>query len=284
MPMLPSGRHVALDPRPLQALLADAEYAPNIHHVMALKTWPDLMKWIGVLILVPESQAGEDRIPTEFSAQSLPLPEGLVAIPGGFRLDKLDKFTRDWSAEDRAAMREFVDGRARAFFDTFLESAEVCRSRLRQGSLDGRVLSRWYELGVHPAQEEGWDADDSPEWDTYDALAALSSALAAMRSAKLPAGYDEPRMRIGAFWNIALQQVPGLGESADGASPRRVAAGWREQGLLDRGDPERIHAIREQAVTECSILWQAGEEWRTLAPAAYAIVELVELSRAGDKS
>jgi hypothetical protein len=110
--MLPSGRHIGLSPEPLVKLFENAANFGNVHKIMALKDVSDLYPWIDVLSFVTEAKL-EDRAMGELADNALPAPPGMVAVRSGYRLCDWQAHASDWSAADRDAMREFLDGRTR---------------------------------------------------------------------------------------------------------------------------------------------------------------------------
>ena len=62
MPMLPSGRHVAILFQPLHDLLSDAANVMNVHKVLGIQHKKDLHAFAEVLWLVPEEQASKEQV------------------------------------------------------------------------------------------------------------------------------------------------------------------------------------------------------------------------------
>ena len=155
MPMLPSGRHVGLDPSPLVALLEEGHSPFNVHHLFAIRRWPDLWPWIDVVLFVPADEAQAAPKP-RMGAGALPLPPGLVPRPSGFRLDRCEALQADWADEDRAAFARFLHERAAPAFARHLDKALAVQAAVREHA-DGatRTLVAWWDAGVHPAQIEG---------------------------------------------------------------------------------------------------------------------------------
>jgi hypothetical protein len=58
-------------------------------------------------------------------------------------------------------MLEFLDERACKHFEQHLEYARSLQAKLRSAgaSFVSQVLAAWHDVGVHPAQEEGWPID-----------------------------------------------------------------------------------------------------------------------------
>ena len=133
MPMLPSGRHVGLDPSPLVALLQEGHSPFNVRHLFAIRRWPDLWPWIEVVLFVPSDEAA-DSAGLRQRADALPLPPGLVPRPSGFRLDRFEDLQADWPDEDRAAFARFLDERAAPAFARHLEKARAVQAVVREQS------------------------------------------------------------------------------------------------------------------------------------------------------
>jgi hypothetical protein len=161
MPMLPSGRHIVLSPAPLVDLLERANQPGNVQKVMALKEWPELHPWIDVLYLLPEGAAGS-RDDGAFSDNSLPAPPGMVAVKAGYRLNDWESRAAEWNDEDRVAMRQFLDERARGHYEQRLVAARDLQDKLRSpgAGFVTQVLAGWHDAGIHPAQEDGWEKDE----------------------------------------------------------------------------------------------------------------------------
>jgi len=146
MPMLPSGRHVGLDPSPLIALLEEAHAPTNVHHLFAIRQWPDLWRWIDVVLLVPAAEA-DDSPGRQMRADAL--PPGLVPRTTGFRLDRLQALQADWTDEDRAAFARFLHERAAPAFARHLAKARAVQAALRghAGGPAQTQSARWEQRG-----------------------------------------------------------------------------------------------------------------------------------------
>ena len=156
MPMLPSGRHVGLDPSPLVALLQEGHSPVNVRHLFAIRRWPDLWPWIDVVVFVPADEA-EGSAGLRSRADALPLPPGLVPRPSGFRLDDFETLQADWTADDRAAFARFLHERAAPAFARHLAKARAVQALVREhasGATQAQIA--WWDAGAHPAQLEGW--------------------------------------------------------------------------------------------------------------------------------
>jgi hypothetical protein len=283
MPQLPSGRHVALMPKPLDDLLKEGRLPGNIHKVLAIQTEADVFRYVDVLYLVPESEAGSQEGVLGLHAGSLPVPPGMAFIPAGFRLAEWEKHAAGWNAEDRAAFREFLAGRCAPVLREYLDTVRTGQARLREADDPlTRILVGWWDAGCHPAQEEGWNASDvgSPDWDDCDLLAALGQARALLPAHKEFASHWQAQARLDAFWNICRRELPlADGWPAADRSVRECAAEARGAGWLEGIDAGKRNWLHDQAVAECVALWSAlGDGFRAALPQPYGIVELVVVS------
>lgn len=177
MPQLPSGRKVAIDPAPLATLLGAARQAANIHKVMAIKTARDLYPYMAVIYFVSKVENDKQEAKElNYRSDSLPAPTDMVPKATGYCLSDWREFTSDWSEKDKVAMREFLEGRATALFDTGMAAVVKTQAELHEPSsfLTKALVGTW-DAGVHPAQEEGWAESNlgGTQWDDYDVLAAL---------------------------------------------------------------------------------------------------------------
>jgi len=284
MPQLPGGRQIAISPEPLNALLMQANHFGNIHKVMAIKSVDDLLRYIDVLRLVPEADAGGESLETNFTSDSLPVPAGLVCVPSGHHLSDWKAYAADWPEEDKAAFLEFLSGRAAPLLDEYLEAVVSTQEKLR-GAEDflTKVLVGWWEAGCHPAQEEGWDASDvgSPDWDDYDMLAALGLACAVLPQHEEFAAEQKTLWMLQSYWNIVrfdlqprLVAWPELSASVRDNAIRARQAGWLAQ--IDESKRSWLH---ENGVSVCVQLWSGyGDRLRAALPQPYGIIELVVVS------
>ena len=76
MPMLPSGRHVAILRDSLSELLDNAEQVTHVHKVLAIQDRADTYLYTDVLWLLPEGQASQEQVDSAFLDVSLPRPPG----------------------------------------------------------------------------------------------------------------------------------------------------------------------------------------------------------------
>ena len=158
MPTLPSGLAVAVDPAPLRKLLLDFDSPFNAHHLMALQSVDDLLRWLEVLILKPA-----DSLTAAEGANSQPArdgaPTGIRAVPVGVRLADWRSVASTWTDDDRAAFAAFIE-------ETILPAmaGPMANARMRQEALlktptfAGAFACMWRD-GAHPLQKQGGDDD-----------------------------------------------------------------------------------------------------------------------------
>lgn len=284
MPQLPSGRHVALMPTPLDKLLKEGRHFGNIHKVLAIKTEADVARFVDVLYLVPESEAGSQEGVLGLHDASLQVPPGMAFVPAGFRLSDWEKRAAGWSKEDRAAFREFLAGRCAPVLREWLDTVRTGQAKLRETDDPlARLLVAWWDAGCHPAQEEGWEASDvgTPDWDDYDLLAALGQACKLLPGHVVITGNEKPIWMLQSYWNIVRFDLqPRLDAWPDASvGVREAAAHAREQGWLEDMNAAKRDWLHGNGVSVCIQLWNAyGDKLRAVIPQPYGIIELVVLS------
>ena len=154
MPMLPSGRHVAILLQPLNALLHDAHNVVNVHKVLAIQHKKDVYPFTEVLWLVPQAEATKEQVDDAFLDGSLPRPPGLVPVRSGYRLSQFEQFAAEWSVEDRKAFWDFILVRADFVFDEAMAKSVLGQNFLRTQAGDLTMLMvAWWDAGIHPAQD-----------------------------------------------------------------------------------------------------------------------------------
>ncbi len=285
MPMLPSGRHVAITRNPLQTLLYDAASVVNVHKVLAICQKSDLYPLTEVLWLIPEDQATEEQVRESFLDGSLPRPPGFVAVQSGYRLSQSDKFAVGWSDEDLQAFWAFIHVRADHLFEEGLAIA-LAAHRLIRAEPDSyvKLMVAWWDAGVHPAQlgataEEG----ELPGWDSYDMLAAIDQMRAHMQAMELDDRLLNDRMRETAIWSHYTQLMPQLSSWTDLTTPTRTAAAQARAGKwLDVLGADARATLHKQLVYECVALWNHfGRQLEQDCPGPYKIIDLVVISPEG---
>lgn len=282
MPMLPSGRHVAILLQPLNALLHDVHNVVNVHKVLAIQHKKDVYPFTEVLWLVPQADATKEQVDDAFLDGSLPRPPGLVPVRSGYRLSQFEQFAAEWSVEDRKAFWEFILVRADFVFDEAMAKSLLGQNFLRTqaGGLT-KLMVAWWDAGVHPAQDGYAVAEgDTPVWDTYDMLAALGQMIIFLNMIDLDDALSADRMRLNAVWSVysdaipKLKAWPDLDQTPRGAAQRARAEQWLD--AMAEGERATLH---RQCVHECVMLWDHfGEQLPAVFPDCAKIIDLVVVS------
>ena len=282
MPMLPSGRHVAIDRTPFQVLLDDAASPFNVHKVLGICEKADIHPFTEVIWLLPEEQATEAQIDAAFLDGSLPRPPGLVPVRSSHRLSEFETFARDWSEEDKAVFWEFINVRAAYLFQEGLQVAMTVQKLLRtQAEGTTKVMVAWWDAGVHPSQvgtpvREG----ELPECDACDMLAVIGQMHGFMQTMQLDGRLLDDKMRQTAIWATLTRDVPRLKDWPTLAiAPRAAARAARESQWLDILPAGGREAMHRQFVYECVALWDHfGPRLEDDYPAQFELLNLVALS------
>ena len=205
MPMLPSGRHVAIIRAPLNELLDSAEITANVHKVLAIHEKTDLYPFTEVLWLLPQGQASQEQVDAAFLDRSLPRPAGFIPVKSGYFLNQSAKFSADWSDEDKAAFWKFIHVRADHLFDESLKLTVEVQNYLRTQSVGtAKLMVAWWDAGVHPVQEGApMQESELPTWDDYDMLAAIGKMRGHMQTMQLTGRLLDDRMRETAIWSLS---------------------------------------------------------------------------------
>ncbi len=285
MPMLPSGRHVAILRDPLNELLDNAEQVTHVHKVLAIQDRADTHLYTDVLWLLPEGQASQEQVDSAFLDGSLPRPPGLVPVRSGYRLSQFAEFAADWSDEDKAAFWEFINVRAAHLFDESLELTVKVQNYLRTQSVGTtKLLVAWWDAGVHPVQD-GAPAQEGelPIWDDYDMLAAIGQMRSHMKTMQLTGRLLDDQMRETAIWSLYSQDVQQLRDWPDVTLPTRTAAKVARHGRwLDSVTATARATMHRQCVYECAALWDRfGPQLETEFPGPFEIFNLVVISPEG---
>jgi len=154
MPQLPSGKHIALDPSPLQKLLDEVSEGLNVHELMEIESVGQLFSRINVLYL--RSSGSGSRLP--LAKFSVVPPENLEPYPSGFNLVSIQGEVETWDVADQKAFITFLnEERTNAFFENILDTVRTYQEKFTEhpDTLQG-LLALWWKLGVHPLQE-GYD-------------------------------------------------------------------------------------------------------------------------------
>ena len=153
MPQLPSGKHLGLDPSPLQKVVSDAYGGLKTHELMAIENIEQLFSHINVLYYRPIEEARSNIPLAKFS--TVP-PDGLESYFSGFNLVSIKNELDSWSGGDQKAFIEFLnEKRTNRFLEGLLETVKRYQNELMEhpSTLQG-MLALWWKLGIHPLQED----------------------------------------------------------------------------------------------------------------------------------
>jgi hypothetical protein len=110
MPVLPSGRKVLVEPRPLVWLLEHTEIPGNIGKILGINSIPKLMEWCEVAYYVEADEEHDDDILIVISENSLPPPPGHFLKRTDCLLSDWKILANDWSEADRFAFEIELQG------------------------------------------------------------------------------------------------------------------------------------------------------------------------------
>lgn len=154
MPQLPSGRHVALEPQPLNQLIDDVvnERAVAIWPLLAIASPNDCINHFELVYMEP---TGDGDTPS-LATGSVPLDAALRKVHTGLTLGDVLADTSDWSREDKEFFCEFLSSeRVQAFLAHHFDHVQEVQAELRE---HGSSLQKWeaqtWAAGCHPLQDE----------------------------------------------------------------------------------------------------------------------------------
>jgi len=152
MPQLPSGRHVAVNAEPIQALIDKAYETVPPAAFLAIKSRLDLLPYIKVIYL--REASGGDIVQEHMASQ--PVPPGMEAYDSGYNLLNIKDEVQSWSREDQEAFMDFLNSeRFETFLDGVFQTVQKVRTELQEhGTFLQQVASYWWQAGVHPAQDD----------------------------------------------------------------------------------------------------------------------------------
>jgi hypothetical protein len=264
LPQLPSGRHVALDPKRFADLMSNANHFGNVHKVMAIDSIATLMPWLDVMYLVEPGTGIQNLEKYELADSSFTPPMGFLAFKTNCKLSRWETLAKDWSLDDRVAMRVFLSSeRCSDYLHHFLSVAKSQQELFHESDdFLTKLLAGWHSLGIHPAQEEDWNESDSPIWDSYDMLAALGDVVQYVEEKKeLYERHLQIFDRATGVWNMFLTRYPFLRTPiAIHSDVRAVAKLWRDAEYLESLPDETQVWIRQQMMIECINLWNHAED------------------------
>ena len=282
MPMLPSGRQVAITLSPLANMIAHVADGDNLKRILAIENPEGLYPYTEVNYLQTPESSQDIGLQTPFIPASLPRPENMIQVSSGLRVSDWEKLTADWTEPDKAAFREFLEGRAMVLFNNGM--AEVARIKEASERLERQRWDAVLRIMRKFDQEEWLDGIDSPEWDDYDMLAAIGLIVATLSMRpdlhdRHPAAYD----RAVGMWSVLAGHHEFLRQPIPpGRTAKELARQWRDLGNLDALDDDRKNWLHRQLAIECVNLWNhAGGSLEAACPDAYGIITLVSLSHEG---
>lgn len=156
MPQLPSGKHFALDPSPLQKVVSEAYDGLAAHELMAIENIDQLFSHINVLYFRP---AEETPYSLPFAKFSIVPPDGLEPYFSGFNLISIQDEFDSWDHEDQKAFVKFLnEKRTNNFLEDLLETVKEYQGQLTKhpSTLQG-MLALWWKLGIHPLQDDEYE-------------------------------------------------------------------------------------------------------------------------------
>lgn len=159
MPQLPSGRHVALDPSPLNQLIDDVLHERTLAHwpLLAIESPNDCLKHIEINYMEPVLDVGAPNL----AKGSLPIDSTLRQVRTGLTVENVLADASDWSREDKEFFCDFLSSeRVRDFLDNHFENIKQIQASLRE---DGSFLQKWqaqtWAAGCHPIQNDFGERD-----------------------------------------------------------------------------------------------------------------------------
>ncbi len=155
MPQLPSGRHIALDPSPIQEIITKAfDSGFGVHGLMAIETIEHLYSHIDILFFRPRADNNDASV--SLANFSLVTPDELEPYRSGYNLISIQDEFNQWSYADQKAFLNFLnEKRTNHFLGEILETVRKYQEELLEEptSLQG-LLATWWKMGCHPLQDE----------------------------------------------------------------------------------------------------------------------------------
>lgn len=152
MPQLPSGKHVALDPSPLQEVITEAFEGIKVQELMSIESTAQLFSHINILYFRPTAQ--NSSLP--LAKYSIVPPEGFETYFSGFNLISIKNEVDSWPPGDQQALIQFLnEERTNGFLEGLLSTVKEYQTKLSDHptTLQG-LMALWWKLGVHPLQNE----------------------------------------------------------------------------------------------------------------------------------
>ena len=161
MPTLPSGKHIALDPSPIQKLVDDAINGISTHKLMEIESIDHLFSNIDIVYFRVCKQPNKELSLAKFSIVP---PDGMEPYSSGFNLISIKNEVEKWPTQDRDAFIDFLnEERANLFMEDLLKTVKKYQENLTDNpaTLQG-MLALWWKLGIHPLQDDS-DEEDGKE-------------------------------------------------------------------------------------------------------------------------
>ena len=168
MPMLPSGRQVAITLTPLANMIAHVADGDNLKRILAIENPEGLYPYTEVNYLQTPESSQDIGLQTPFIPASLPRPENMIQVSSGLRVSDWEELTANWTEPDKAAFREFLEGRAMVLFNNGM--AEVARVREASERLERERWDAALRVMRDFEQEEWLDGIDSLKGRVSDVL------------------------------------------------------------------------------------------------------------------
>ena len=168
-------------------------------------------------------------------------------------MSQFDEFAAGWSLDDKKAFADFVRIRAEPLFSSALDTVQAAQKRVRE-TAEGttRLMVTWWDAGVHPAQQGSLpQAGESPQWDTYDMLAALGQARWVLNAIETGQQALSDRDRLNALWAVYSRDIPLLSDWLGLGQSLREAATMARQGKAIGCLPWRIGPKRRCTASVC---------------------------------
>jgi len=263
-------------------MIAHVTDGDNLKRILAIENPEGLYPYTEVNYLQTPESPQDIGLQKPFVPESLQRPENMIQVSSGLRVSDWEELTANWTEPDKAAFREFLEGRAMVLFNNGM--AEVARVREASERLERQRWDAALRVMRDFEQEEWLDGIDSPEWDDYDLLAAIGLIVATLSTKpdlhdRHPAAFD----RAVGMWSMLAGHHAFLRQPiAPGQMAKELARQWRDLGKLDALDEDRKDWLHRQLVIECVNLWNhAGDSLEAACPGAYGIITLVSLSPEG---
>ena len=283
MPQLPSGIHVAVDTLPLSETLRTWQLDASRETLARLRCIEDLYPLTRILELVP-AQTGDE--PLQAAANSMAPPTQMATRDTGFRLSDCPDGLNDWSAQDKAAFRDYLEQRVAGYLAAQLDEAMKQFAALSKAFIK-KVEEAWLRAGVHPSQDPGWDDwPESPDIDVFDQLVALLQCWRAISTAAQgEVARSRTVERLQGFLSMAARTLHWLPEPMEPMAATAVLARTIRETVGPKAFPNEKRAWWEQQLSiECDNLFNddALEQFLTQhAPKAYGVIRLSAISRGG---